>query len=110
MGIVLVTGGSRGLGRDMALRLAESGHNVILTYRSRAGEAEAVVQAIRERGRKAAALALDVSDSTTFPDFFEQLRAVLASQFGTQSIDYLVNNAGSGLHAPFAETTPEQFD
>ena len=107
--IVLVTGGSRGLGRNMAQHLAEQGSEIVLTYRSEAGEAQAVVAAIQALGRRAVALPLDVGDSATFPAFVESVRAVLAG-WGVERFDALVNNAGMGVHAPFAETTEAQFD
>ena len=107
--IVLVTGGRRGLGRNMAQHLAEQGSDIVLTYRSEAGEAQAVVAAIQALGRRAVALPLDVGDSATFPAFVESVRAVLAG-WGVERFDALVNNAGMGVHAPFAETTEAQFD
>lgn len=108
--IALVTGGSRGLGKDMALRLAERGFDVIITYHSRKDDATRVVEEIASRGRKAHALQLDVSDSSTFDSFVNEVRSVLHSKFGAEGIDALVNNAGVGVHAPFTDTTPEQFD
>lgn len=110
MSIALVTGGSRGLGRDMALKLAQSGHDVLLTFVSNAGAAEAVVSEITALGRRAHALPLDVADAQAFPAFFETVRAALRSVFDAEHFDYLVNNAGVGLNTPFQETTVEDFD
>jgi len=108
--IAIVTGGSRGLGKNTALKLAEKGVDVILTYHQRAGDAEAVVAEIQRLGRKAAALQLDVSQSRTFPAFAAEVRALLQRVWERDRFDVLVNNAGQGVHAPFAETTEEQFD
>ncbi len=108
--IALVTGGSRGLGKDMALSLAKKGINVILTYNSKKEEALAVVNEIEQTGQKAAALQLDVANVKTFDAFFTQVRTVLQDTFETDHFDFLINNAGIGIHAPFAETTEEQFD
>ncbi|MFO0589056.1 MAG: SDR family oxidoreductase [Polyangiaceae bacterium] len=108
--IALVTGGSRGLGKSMALALADQGVDVVITYRKEAAEARSVVDAITAKGRKAAALQLDVGDAKSFPAFVEALRRELESRFGRPTLDVLVNNAGVGLHASFAETTEEQFD
>lgn len=108
--IALITGSSRGLGRSMALHLADAGVDSIITYRSNATEADAVVSQIRAKGRKAVALALDVADSSSFGAFTEALRAALAKEWGRDRIDYLVNNAGTGLHAAFDATTEAQFD
>lgn len=108
--IALVTGGSRGLGRSMALKLAERGSDVVLTYHSRAAEAQDVVQRIEALGRRAVALQLDVADSGSFAAFAAQLRAALAQTWQRDRIDHLVNNAGTGVTAPFAETTEAQFD
>jgi len=108
--IVLITGGSRGLGRDMALQMAQKGMDIVLTYQSKKAEAEEVVAAIKGLGRKAYALQLDVSQSTGFPAFSAQLTAVLETEFGKDGVDALVNNAGTGVHANFADTTEEQFD
>ena len=105
----LVTGGSRGLGRNMAVALARYGHDVILTYRSNHAEADAVVEQITQQGRRAIALPLDVADSGTFATFAESVRGVLA-QWGRDTFDHLVNNAGTGVHPAFADTTPAQFD
>ena len=109
MTLALVTGGSRGLGRDMALALAENGTDVVLTYLGSRDRAEAVVAEIRAKGRKAAALQLDVTESASYDAFVVALRTALAD-LGADRLDYLVNNAGVGLHAPFAETTEAQFD
>jgi len=108
--IALVTGGSRGLGKDMALKLAQQGIDVVLTYRSQQAEAAAVVAAIEALGRRAAALPLDAADPGTFGAFFGQLTTVLADTFGADQFDFLINNAGTSLSAPIAETTEAQFD
>ncbi len=108
--IVLVTGGSRGLGKNMALSLAKKGLDVILTYNSKKEEAEAVVSEIESLGQKALALQLNVGESNTFDAFFETLKTEAKNIFGTDKIDYLVNNAGIGIYGAFAEITEEQFD
>ncbi|MBC6611406.1 SDR family oxidoreductase [Hymenobacter sp. BT507] len=108
--IALVTGGSRGLGKDMALKLAQQGIDVILTYRSQQAEAAAVVAEIEALGHRAVALPLNVADINTFGAFFDQVAAVLADTFGTDRFDFLINNAGTSLSAPIAETTEAQFD
>ncbi|WP_343700933.1 SDR family oxidoreductase [Chitinophaga sp.] len=108
--VALVTGGSRGLGKDMALALAQQGTNVIFTYNTNAEEAQAVLAAIEKAGGKAAALQLNVAETGTFDAFVEQVKSVLPEQLQTEKINYLVNNAGIGIHVPFAETTEEQFD
>jgi NAD(P)-dependent dehydrogenase (short-subunit alcohol dehydrogenase family) len=108
--VALVTGGSRGLGRNTALKLAEKGNDVIFTYRSNRTEADAVVGEIERLGRRAVALQLDVADSSRFAAFAESVRAQLAQHWQRESFDYLVNNAGIGAHASFAQTTEAQFD
>ncbi len=108
--IALVTGGSRGLGRDMALNLAKKGIDVVITYHSRHDEAQKVVAAIEQHGRKATALQLDAADVKTFDAFFSRLRSTLKDTFDATHFDFLINNGGTALYAPFAETTEEQFD
>lgn len=108
--IALVTGGSRGLGRSIALKLAERGTDVVLTFHSKEAEAQDVVRRIEALGRRAVALQLDVADSAGFAAFAERLREVLARTWQRERLDQLVNNAGVGEHASFAETTEAQFD
>ncbi|MBL8257560.1 MAG: SDR family oxidoreductase [Pseudoxanthomonas mexicana] len=107
--LTLITGGSRGLGRAMAIAVARQGHDVLLTYRSQQAEAASVVAEIEALGRRAAALPLDVGESGTFDAFAAAVRAQLAT-WNRERVDHLVNNAGMGVHAGFAETTREQFD
>lgn len=108
--IALITGGSRGLGRSAALHLADAGSDIVLTYREKADDARAVVAAIEAKGRRAVALKLDVADASTFAAFAEQVRQALAQVWQRDRFDHLVNNAGSGLHASFEETTEAQWD
>lgn len=108
--IALVTGGSRGLGKNMALKLAERGSDVIITYHSRKDEAQNVVAEIEKLGRKAFALQLDVADSNSFQGFADKVKETLQNHFQSDKFDFLVNNAGVGAHASFGETTEEQFD
>ncbi|RZL14292.1 MAG: SDR family oxidoreductase [Hymenobacter sp.] len=108
--IALVTGGSRGLGKDMALNLAKKGLDVILTYHSQQAEAEGVVAQITAAGQRAVALQLDASNVSTFAGFLEQVKAALQDTFNTDRFDFLINNAGTGLYAPYTETTEQQFD
>lgn len=107
--IALITGSSRGLGREAALSLGARGVDVLVTYRSREDEAQAVVRAIEEKGQKAVALQLDAGDVKSFDGFVANVREAL-SGWGVSRFDYLVNNAGTGLYAPFTEVTEEQFD
>lgn len=105
----IITGGSRGLGRSMALHLARDGADIIITYQQNEAAAQETVAAIEALGRKAASLQLDVADSRSFKGFAAQADAVLA-RWGRERFDILVNNAGSGLHVPLMELTEEQFD
>ena len=108
--IALVTGGSRGLGKNAALKLAAKGTDILLTYHSNRQAALDVVAEIEKKGVKAAALALNVGDSSTFDAFASEVSQVLAQKWGRTTFDYLLNNAGIGLNVPFAETSEAQFD
>lgn len=108
--IALVTGGSRGLGKNMALSIAKKGLDVILTYNNKKEEAEEVVNQIEKLGQKAFALQLNVADSSNFDAFYSEIKTALKDKFQAEKFDFLVNNAGIGIHVPFAETTEEQFD
>lgn len=108
--IALVTGGSRGLGKNMALALAKKGNDVIITYNSNLEEAKAVIAEIESLGQKAAPLQLNVGDVKTFDKFSAELNAILTEKWNRSTFDFLVNNAGIGINTPFANTTEEQFD
>jgi NAD(P)-dependent dehydrogenase (short-subunit alcohol dehydrogenase family) len=108
--IALITGASRGLGKSMALHLARAGRDVILTYNANKAEAEAVAAEIAGLGRKSAVLQLDVSQSAGFTAFAAKVKAALAETWQRDDFDFLVNNAGTALYAPFMQTTEEQFD
>ena len=108
--IALVTGASRGLGRNTAHNIARRGGDVVLTYHSRAEEAQAVVGEIEAIGRKAVALQLDTGDASTFKDFAGRLKDALGHTWRRDTFDHLVNNAGHGDYAMIAETTEAQFD
>jgi len=108
--IALVTGGSRGLGKNMALKLAEKGLDVIVTYNKRKDDAQQVVDQIQQSGRQAAALQLNVGDLKSFDAFFVQLKEVLQNVFKTDRIDFLINNGGIGGHALIENVTEEMFD
>lgn len=108
--ITLVTGSSRGLGRNTALSIARRGGDVVLTYHSRSDEADRGVAEIQAMGRKAVALQLDTGDVAAFAGFADRLRTALRETWQRETFDHLVNNAGHGEYAPIAETTEAQFD
>lgn len=108
--IALVTGGSRGLGKNAALALAKKGIHVILTYRNKKEEAEAVVSDIQKMGQLSAALRLDVGEANTFDAFFRELSVILKQQFDRDQFDFLVNNAGIDGTSPIAQTSEQLFD
>jgi len=108
--IALVTGSSRGLGRNTALRLAANGADILLTYRSQQADGEAVAAEIARLGRKAALLPLDVAEVPNFPAFRDAVAGVLQAQWQRPSFDFLINNAGIDVAAQFADTTEEAFD
>lgn len=107
--LALITGGSRGLGRAAAISLATRGVDVIITYNSRSDAAASLLREVEAKGRRAAALQLNTGNVASFSRFVSELRNTLA-HFGRTTFDHLVNNAGHGVHASFAETTVEQFD
>lgn len=106
----LITGGSRGLGRNMALAIAKKGIDVALTYHSSQSDAEIVAAEIRALGQKAYIFQLDTRNTGQFADFIAQLTGVLQQQKGNPYIDFLVNNAGTALYAPVSDTTEQQLD
>lgn len=108
--IALVTGGSRGLGKNMALRLADKGINVIITYNSKQEDALEVVSRIEQTGMKAAALQLNVADIKNFDLFFDKLKNLLQNTFNTDHFDFLINNGGIGGQALFSDVTEQMFD
>ncbi|HDG1662284.1 TPA: SDR family oxidoreductase [Kluyvera ascorbata] len=108
--IALVTGGSRGLGKNAVLKLAAQGTDIIFTYNSQRDAALEVVSEIEQTGAKAVALQLNVSDVASFATFTQQVKEALNQVWGRETFDYLVNNAGIGLYASFAETSEALFD
>jgi NAD(P)-dependent dehydrogenase (short-subunit alcohol dehydrogenase family) len=108
--IAVLTGASRGLGRNIAVALARQGVNVIGTYHSREDEAAAAAAEIAAAGARAAMLPFDATQTQSFGAFAASVADVLRDDFGRENFDFLINNAGIGIHAPFAETTEAQFD
>jgi NAD(P)-dependent dehydrogenase (short-subunit alcohol dehydrogenase family) len=107
--IAIITGGSRGLGRNTAVHLAQRGVDILFTWRANQAEAESLIREVQAAGRKAAGFRLDTGDIRAFDAFATEVRNTLRS-WGQDRFDYLVNNAGNSLHAGFAETTEAQFD
>jgi len=110
MKIALITGGSRGLGKNMATHLADKGCDIILTYRERKDEAEKVVSEIVAKGHKAVALQLDLEKPDMLDAFVTMVKSTLQENWKASHFDYLINNGGMGVYAPIADTTPAQFD
>ena len=108
--IALVTGGSRGLGKNMSVALAKKGIDIVLTYHTNKEAADAVVTEIRALGRKAFALQLDTSDTGQFDSFMQDFTSLLQELGGKPFFDYLVNNAGTALYAPLGDVTEAQMD
>ena len=108
--IALVTGGSRGLGKDMAISIAKKGIDIILTYRTNESEANNTVKEIESLGQKAAAIRLDMSEFTSLDNFVKEVLNKLQSTWSTTNLDFLVNNAGMGATVPFHEVTELLFD
>ncbi len=108
--IALVTGGSRGLGRDMAINLAKRGLDVILTYNSNQPEADKVVAEIQALGRKATAYQLNVSELSSYDAFIETMSSHLMENTGRPNFDFLINNAGFIHHGSLAEMPEQLFD
>ncbi|MEM9678720.1 MAG: SDR family oxidoreductase [Bacteroidota bacterium] len=108
--IALVTGSSRGLGKEAALRLAEKGADIIVTYNSNQSQAEDTVNEIKALGRKAVAFQLNVGQSEHFDAFFETLKDALKTNWQRDTFDILVNNAGIIAHEMVAETSEQTFD
>jgi NAD(P)-dependent dehydrogenase (short-subunit alcohol dehydrogenase family) len=110
MKIALITGGSRGLGRSMAIHLARAGHSVIITYQSRASDAQQVVDEINTNGTKAVALQLDAAQTETFGTFASSVQSVLKKTWSVERFDFLINNAGMGIYGAINDMSPAQFD
>lgn len=108
--IVLITGGSRGLGKDMALSIAQKKMDVLITYRTNKNEAEQVVQEVEAMGQQAAALPLDMADTGSLDGFISEVKSVLNTRWNTTTFDFLVNNAGMGATVPFTDVSEQLFD
>jgi len=108
--IALITGGSRGLGKNMALRLAGHGHDVIITYNSNKEAADNVISEIGNLGQKAVALQFDSADFKSLDHFMNHVKATLKNKFETGTFDFLINNAGIGATIPFEQATENDFD
>lgn len=108
--IALVTGGSRGLGKNMCIALAKKGIDIIFTYHTNKQEADNVINEIKALGRSAVALSLDTRNITSFDNFVDEVTRYLKQERNTASFDFLINNAGTALYAPITEVTEEQMD
>lgn len=108
--IALVTGGSRGLGKNMAINLAKNGNDVVLTYHNNKDEADKVVAEIKDLGQNAVAFQLDAGNIKSFDQFIQEVTSYLQEKNGNSNFDFLINNAGTALYSAFTETTEEQFD
>lgn len=108
--IALVTGGSRGLGKNMSIALAKKGINVVLTYNTNKAAADEVVNEIQALGQKAYAFQLDTGNIKLFDTFIRQVTEQLQADTGSPNFDFLINNAGTALYSPVTDTTEEQMD
>jgi NAD(P)-dependent dehydrogenase (short-subunit alcohol dehydrogenase family) len=108
--IAVVTGGSRGLGRNMAIAIAKKGLDVAITYNANKAAADEVVNEILSLGQKAIAFQLDTSNTKLFDGFIKELTHHLKEATGSTNFDYLINNAGTALYAPVTDVTEEQMD
>lgn len=108
--IALITGGSRGLGKNSAIKIAQKGLDVILTYKSNKEEADRAVEEIQSLGQKAIAYQLDTKEVKSFDAFVKTVGDHLEENTGSRNIDYLINNAGTALYCPIPEVTEEQLD
>lgn len=108
--IALITGGSRGLGKNMALRLAEKGNDIIITYLSKKDEANEVVKEIEAMGRVAHALQFDAGNIKSIDNFLSEVKKTMNEKFGVEKFDYLINNAGMGKTIPFLQAAEDDFD
>lgn len=108
--IGLVTGGNRGLGKDMVISMARKGIDIVLTYNENVRQAEEVQAEVEKLGRKAAILQYDLSKLENLPAFVNNLKSVLQANWGVGGFDYLVHNAGVGGSIPIADVTEEKFD
>jgi len=108
--VALVTGGSRGLGRNMAIAIAKKGIDVMLTYNTNKEAADKVVAEIKSLGQNAYAFRLDTSNIKLFDAFIKQVTALLKEKTGSSNFDFLINNAGIALYMPFTDVTEEQMD
>jgi NAD(P)-dependent dehydrogenase (short-subunit alcohol dehydrogenase family) len=108
--IALVTGGSRGLGKDMALRIAEKGNHVVITYVSQKEAAEKVVKEIEKMGKQAVALPFDANKISSIKDFVKIFEQTIQKKWNNNKFDFLINNAGVGANIPFENATEEDFD
>ncbi|HLK21468.1 MAG TPA: SDR family oxidoreductase [Bryobacteraceae bacterium] len=105
----IITGGSRGLGRNTAINLARRGVDILFTYNSNLAEAQSLIREVEALGRKAAAIQLDAGNVSSFDNFVKQVRDMLRV-WDRDRFDYLVNNAGTSLHKPFEQTSEAEFD
>ena len=108
--IALVTGGSRGLGKDSVMALAKKGFDIILTYQTKKEAADQVVQEIKRIGQHAFALPLDIASTAGFDQFVKEVKDILDTNFAAAKLDALVNNAGIGINESFETTTEETLD
>lgn len=108
--IALVTGGSRGLGKDSALQLAKKGFDIIISYQTKKESAIAVVKEIETTGQKAFAIQLDIATTAGFDHFIQEVQSILDNHFASGKLDALVNNAGVGMHAKFDLTSEAELD
>lgn len=108
--IALITGGSRGLGKNMAIRLAEQGNDIIITYNTQKDTAQEVLKTIEKIGQKAVAIQLDVNNILALNGFIVEVSRILEEKWNTKTFDFLINNAGVGATIPFLDATEEDFD
>ncbi len=108
--IALITGGSRGLGKDMALRLAEKGHRIVLTFVSHKHAANDVINEIERNGKEAIALQFDAGNIAAIPDFVNNFKQAIKDKWQAETFDILINNAGIGANIPFEAATESDFD
>lgn len=110
MKTALITGASRGLGRDMAINLAKEGVNILFTYQSNLEKANSLIDEIEALGQKAKAFSFDAGKPETIQGLIREITTYQNEQTGAPKFDYLINNAGSGLHRMIADTSTEEFD